>query len=161
MASVIPVRCSTNWGSRVRIPLKAWFFQASSFQLLKLENSLWWSLFTFMYNRRANMNYFIYTSYYKTCCCEDVHNTLNVCVWDPMNTAVSFNITLYFHKKNNKTKQETYKTILVSKQQRNGLMVGTLDSEVSGSGLSPGRGHCVVFLGKTYYSYSAWLHPSV
>ena len=35
------------------------FFQASSFQLLTLENSLRWSLFTFIYNRNANMNYFI------------------------------------------------------------------------------------------------------
>ena len=31
------------------------FFQASSFQLLKLENLL----FTFIYNRSTNMNYFI------------------------------------------------------------------------------------------------------
>ena len=36
------------------------FFQASSFQLLKLENSLRWLFFTFIYNRSSNMNYFIY-----------------------------------------------------------------------------------------------------
>jgi len=48
--------------SRVRIPLKPWCFQASSFQLLKLENLLRWSFFTFIYNRSSNMNYFIYTS---------------------------------------------------------------------------------------------------
>ena len=49
--------------SRVRIPLKPWFFiQASSFQLLKLENLLRWSLFTFIYNRSTNMDYFIYIS---------------------------------------------------------------------------------------------------
>ena len=30
-----------------------------------------------------------------------------------------------------------------------GLMVSALDSGASGPGLSPGRGHCVVFLGKT------------
>ena len=35
------------------------FFQASSFQFLKLENLLWWSLFTFIYNCSTNMNYFI------------------------------------------------------------------------------------------------------
>ena len=35
------------------------FFPASSFQLLKLENLLRWSLFTFIYNRSTNMNYFI------------------------------------------------------------------------------------------------------
>ena len=51
--------------SRVRIPLKPWCFQASSFQLLKLENLLRWSFFTFIYNRSSNMNYFIYTSHYK------------------------------------------------------------------------------------------------
>ena len=33
---------SINW----LIPLKPWFFQASSFQLLKLENLLRWSFFT-------------------------------------------------------------------------------------------------------------------
>ena len=27
--------------------------------------------------------------------------------------------------------------------------------------LSPGRGHCVVFLGKTLYSHGASLHPGV
>ena len=35
------------------------FFQASSFQLLKLEYILRWPLFTVMYNRSTNMNYFI------------------------------------------------------------------------------------------------------
>ena len=44
-------------------------------------------------------------------------------------------------------------------------MVSTLDSGSSGPGLSPGRGHCVVFLGKTLYSHSAShgasLHPGV
>ena len=35
------------------------FFQASSFQLLKLENLLRCSLFTFIYNRSTNMDYFI------------------------------------------------------------------------------------------------------
>ena len=32
---------------------------------------------------------------------------------------------------------------------RGGLMVSALDSGASGPGSSPGRGHCVVFLGKT------------
>ena len=30
-----------------------------------------------------------------------------------------------------------------------------------GLGSSPGRGHCVVFLGKTLYSHIASLHPGV
>ena len=42
-----------------------------------------------------------------------------------------------------------------------GLIVSALDSGLSGPGLSPGWGHCVVFLGKTLYSHSASLHPGV
>ena len=45
--------------------------------------------------------------------------------------------------------------------RRGGLMVSELDSRLSGPGLSPGWGHCVVFLGKTLYSHSASLHPGV
>ena len=40
-------------------------------------------------------------------------------------------------------------------------MVIALDSRSGGPGSSPGRGHCVVFLGKTLYSHSASLHPGV
>ena len=35
------------------------------------------------------------------------------------------------------------------------------DSGSSGPGSHPGRGHCVVFLGKTLYSHGASLHPGV
>ena len=42
-----------------------------------------------------------------------------------------------------------------------GLMVSALDSGSSGPGSRPGRGHCVVFLGKTLYSHGASLHPGV
>ena len=45
--------------------------------------------------------------------------------------------------------------------RRGGLMVSALDSGASGPGSSPGRGQCVVFLGKTLYSHSASLHPGV
>ena len=45
--------------------------------------------------------------------------------------------------------------------RRGGLMVSALDSGASGLGSSPGRGHCVVFLGKTLYSHGASLHPGV
>ena len=38
-------------------------------------------------------------------------------------------------------------------------MVGTLDSGARGLGSNPGRGHCVVFLGKTLYSHDASIHP--
>ena len=43
------------------------------------------------------------------------------------------------------------------------LIVRALDSELGGPGLSPGQGHCVVFLGnlKTLYSHSASLHSGV
>ena len=40
-------------------------------------------------------------------------------------------------------------------------MVSALDSGSGGLGSSPGRGHCVVFLGKTLYSHNASLHPGV
>ena len=40
-------------------------------------------------------------------------------------------------------------------------MVSALDSGSSGRGSGPGRGHCVVFLGKTLYSHGASLHPGV
>ena len=76
------VRCSTNWAMKprigsevrllsialvsrrswVRIPLKSWFFQASSVQLHNLENLLRWSFFSFIYHRSSHMNYFIYSS---------------------------------------------------------------------------------------------------
>ena len=41
------------------------------------------------------------------------------------------------------------------------LMVSALDSGASAQGSSPGRGHCVVFLGKTLYSHGSSLHPGV
>ena len=40
-------------------------------------------------------------------------------------------------------------------------MVSALVSGLSGPGSSPGRGHCVVFLGKTLYSHCSPLHPGV
>ena len=40
-------------------------------------------------------------------------------------------------------------------------MVSALESGLSGLGSSPGRGHCVVFLGKTLYFHRASLHPGV
>ena len=40
-------------------------------------------------------------------------------------------------------------------------MVSVLDSGASTPGWSPGRGHCVVFLGKALYFHGASLHPGV
>ena len=40
-------------------------------------------------------------------------------------------------------------------------MVSALDSGANGPGLSPGGGHCVVYLGKILYSHSTSLHPGV
>ena len=42
-----------------------------------------------------------------------------------------------------------------------GLMVSVLDSGASSLGWSPGRGHCVVFSGKTLNSHGASLQPGV
>ena len=50
---------------------------------------------------------------------------------------------------------------LMNSGRRGGLMVSALDSGASAPGSSPGRGHCVVFLGKTLYSHGASLHPGV
>ena len=41
------------------------------------------------------------------------------------------------------------------------LLVRALNSGMSGPGSSPGRVHCVVFLGKTLYSNGASLHLGV
>ena len=49
----------------------------------------------------------------------------------------------------------------LSAKHNDGLMVSALDSGASGLGSSPGRGHCVVFLGKTLNSHGASLHPGV
>ena len=46
-------------------------------------------------------------------------------------------------------------------ERHGGLMVSALDSGAGGPGSSPGRGHCVVFLGKTLESHGASLHPGV
>ena len=51
--------------------------------------------------------------------------------------------------------------IIIVKGRRGGLMVNELDSGSSGPGSSPGRGHCVVLLGKTLNSHSASLHLGV
>ena len=45
--------------------------------------------------------------------------------------------------------------------RRDGLMVSALNSRASSLGSSPGWEHCVVFLGKTFYSPCASLHPGV
>ena len=45
--------------------------------------------------------------------------------------------------------------------RRGGLMVNALVSGASGPSSSPGRGHCVVFLGKTLTFHIASLHPGV
>ena len=42
-----------------------------------------------------------------------------------------------------------------------GLVVSALVSGSNSPGSNLGRGHCVVFLGKTLYSHSASLHPGV
>ena len=45
--------------------------------------------------------------------------------------------------------------------RRGGLTVSALDSGSSDPGSRPGRGHCVVLMGKTLHSHSASLHPGV
>ena len=49
----------------------------------------------------------------------------------------------------------------VPRWKRGGLMVSALYSGSSDPRSGPGRGHCVMFLGKILYSHSASLHPGV
>ena len=66
---------------------------------------------------------------------------------------------LYFTLLHRKDNRRIPKDLLCGR--RGGLMVSALDSGSSGPGSGPGRGHCVVFLGKTLYSHGASLHPGV
>ena len=50
---------------------------------------------------------------------------------------------------------------IIKRERRSGLMVSALVPGASGPGSSPGRGYCVVFLGKTLDFHSASLHPGV
>ena len=61
------IHISRLWLHMIAVNFAIQAEEASSFQLLKLENSLRWSLFTFMCSHGANMNYryFIYTSHQK------------------------------------------------------------------------------------------------
>ena len=58
-------------------------------------------------------------------------------------------------------KQSNLSLSMTTCGRRGGLMVSALVSGSSGPGSSPGRGHCVVFLGKTLNSHCAPLHPGV
>ena len=51
--------------------------------------------------------------------------------------------------------------LVVLRGRHGGLMVSELNSGLIGLGSSPGRGHCVVFLGKTLNSHSSSLHPGI
>ena len=54
-----------------------------------------------------------------------------------------------------------HKLHLVNVEVHGGRMVSALASELSGPGSSPGRGHCVVFMGMTLCSRSAFLGTGV
>ena len=47
------------------------------------------------------------------------------------------------------------------KGRHGGFMVNALDFGASGPGSTLDREHCVVFMGKTLYSYGASLHPGI
>ena len=58
----------------------------------------------------------------------------------------------------------TLRTNLMKNERKRMIKLMSIIIEVygsSGPGLGPGRGHCVVFLGKTLYSHGASLHPGV
>ena len=54
-----------------------------------------------------------------------------------------------------------YLTTNLRSGRQGGLMVSALDSEASGLGLSPGRGHYVEFLGKTQFTITVPLSTQV
>ena len=56
---------------------------------------------------------------------------------------------------------QEFSHVLFSWWGRGGLMFSVLDFRASVPGSIPGRGHCVVFLGKTLHSHSTSLHPGV
>ena len=60
---------ATHWERGQFIEALIFFFQASSFQLLKLENLLRWSFFTFIYNRGSENELFhvYFTSFVPHC----------------------------------------------------------------------------------------------
>ena len=71
---ISPVRSEMMWSIYEIIHIRT---AASSFRLLKLENSLRLSPFTFMYYRSSNMNYFVYTSHqFEEWCSMAVSKTL-------------------------------------------------------------------------------------
>jgi len=55
----------------------------------------------------------------------------------------------------------TYSFLTYTKQSHGGLMVSVLDFTLSDPGSVPGWGYSFVFLGKTFYSCCASLHPHV
>ena len=77
-----------------------------------------------------------------------------------MKRSVSPNPTAQQFKDIVKVKFRTEKYIAMG-GRRGGLTVSALVSGSSGPDLSPGRGHCVVFLGKTLNTHSASLHSGV
>ena len=60
-----------------------------------------------------------------------------------------------FQEKKNLQPNDQILKAQLTEGRHGGLMVSALDSGASAPGSSPGRGHCVVFLGKTLYSHSA------
>ena len=82
---------------------------------------------------------------FKFCCCRGMRHVFN-----------------RFHApQSGKSVAIDHASLLSDCGRRGGLMVSALDSGASCLGSSPGRGHRVVFLGKTLYSHSASLHPGV
>ena len=72
-----------------------------------------------------------------------------VCYWHILfsNTAVSFNITLYFTKKvKTITKQKMRNRQIDAGLKETGKLAGGLDSEASGPGMSSGWGHCAIYV---------------
>ena len=75
--------------------------------------------------------------------------------------AFGFGFISYWMRKWCKIFQSTTKLSTAKPTKCKSEINCVLNSRASGLDLSPGRGHCVVFLGKTLYFHSASLQPGV
>ena len=87
--------------------------------------------------------------------------------WHPIQGGVEIFLVALCHRNRDKLRSDgplgSYAdfTLPYFGGRRGGLMVSALDFRASSPGSSPGRGQCVVFLGKTLYSHSASLSTQV
>ena len=154
------------------------YLPVRSEMMLKLENLLRWSFFTFTYCPTTAVQMWIISyilhiihgpiGHFRVLLFLCFKTSLNAkpFVWKWVLHAVSFSckskngLALRLNLKQRHKGTRQWPIALNPRAspegwRRGGLMVSLLDSASSGPGSSPYRGHCVLFLGKTLYSHSA------